>query len=89
MKTPPKESSALIESPSFEESLRELETIISAMEVGQMPLQEALDTYKRGISLLHQCQDTLSSAEQQIRILEANTLRPFTADPAGERENNG
>jgi exodeoxyribonuclease VII small subunit len=89
MKTPPKEPSALVESPSFEESLSELEAIISAMEVGQMPLQEALDTYKRGISLLQQCQDTLSSAEQQVRILEENTLRPFTADPAGEQENNG
>jgi exodeoxyribonuclease VII small subunit len=86
MKTTPKKSSTLIESPSFEDSLTELEGIISSMEVGQMPLQEALDVYKRGILLLRQCQETLNSAEQQIRILEDHTLRSLKPDSSGELE---
>ncbi|AJP47833.1 hypothetical protein PG1C_03835 [Rugosibacter aromaticivorans] len=86
MKTTPKKSSTLIESQSFEDALTELEGIISAMEVGQMPLQEALDIYKRGIFLLRQCQETLNAAEQQIRILEDNTLRPLKPDTLGELE---
>ncbi len=86
MKITPKTSSTLIELPSFEDSLTELEGIISSMEVGQMPLQEALDVYKRGILLLRQCQETLNTAEQQVRILEDNTLRPLRSGSSGDTE---
>jgi len=44
-----------------------------------MPLQDALNAYKRGVALLRQCQETLTAAEQQIRILDANGLRDFDA----------
>ena len=57
-----------------------------------MPLQEALDAYKRGATLLRQCQATLAAAEQQIRILDANGLRDFDAlreTPSGIPENDG
>ncbi len=63
--------------PSFESALAELEGIVAAMESGQLPLQEALDAYKRGMELLHRCRETLSAAEQQIRILEGDELREF------------
>lgn len=65
---------------SFETSLSELETIIGAMEVGQMTLQETLDAYKRGITLLRHCQTALNSAEQQIRMLENGVLRDIESD---------
>jgi exodeoxyribonuclease VII small subunit len=68
--------------PSFEAALSELEGIVAAMEAGQMPLQDALDAYKRGAALLRHCQETLNAAEQQIRILDANGLRDF--DPSQE-----
>lgn len=86
MASTPKTTSTLLQSQSFESSLSELEGIIAAMEVGQMPLQEALDAYKRGISLLRQCQETLNAAEQQIRILEGDNLRPLALDTLGEQE---
>ncbi len=57
--------------PSFESALAELEGIVAAMESGQLPLQESLDAYKR------RCRDTLSAAEQQLRILEGGELRDF------------
>ena len=66
-------------SPSFESALSELEGIVAAMEAGKMPLQDALDAYKRGAALLRQCQATLAAAEQQIRILDADGLRDFDA----------
>ncbi len=81
-----KTTSTLLQSQSFESSLSELEGIIAAMEVGQMPLQEALDAYKRGIALLRQCQETLNTAEQQIRILEGDNLRPLAPDTLGQQE---
>lgn len=73
--------------PSFEAALGELEGIVAAMEAGHMPLQDALDAYKRGVVLLRQCQATLTAAEQQIRILDADGLReldvPQEAPPGG------
>ena len=82
--------------PSFEKALGELEGIVTAMEAGQMPLQDALDAYQRGVALLRQCQETLSAAEQQIRILDANGLRDFDApkevlpgNPAAGSESEG
>jgi exodeoxyribonuclease VII small subunit len=71
--------SATAEAPSFESALSELEGIVAAMEAGQMPLQEALDAYRRGVALLRRCQDTLTAAEHQIRILDANGLSDFDA----------
>jgi exodeoxyribonuclease VII small subunit len=71
---------------SFESSLSELETIIAAMEVGQMPLQETLDAYRRGVSLLRQCQDTLNAAEQQTRILENDALRDLKPETSDQPE---
>lgn len=70
---------------SFESSLNELETIITSMEAGKMSLQETLDTYKRGISLLRQCQDTLNTVEQQTRILENDALHDLRPDTPGQQ----
>lgn len=63
----------------FEAALSELESIISQMETGQMPLQQSLTAYKRGTELLSFCQKALADVEQQIRILnESNQLQAFT-----------
>jgi len=77
--TAPNVDSATATPPSFESALSELEGIVGAMEAGQMPLQDALNAYKRGVALLRQCQETLTAAEQQICILDANGLREFDA----------
>ncbi len=70
---------------SFESALKELEGIVAAMEAGQMPLQEALDAYQLGVSLLRRCQDTLTAAEQQVSILDASGLRDFDPESRGEQ----
>lgn len=64
--------------PSFEATLAELETIVSQMESGNLPLEQSLSAYKRGAELLQICQKTLTNAEQQVRILtDANKLAAF------------
>ncbi len=72
--------------PTFEAALGELEGIVAAMEAGQMPLQDALDAYKRGTVLLRQCQDTLTAAEEQIRVLDGDSLRPLDGDNSDSPE---
>ena len=71
-------------SQTFESALAELENIVAAMEAGQLPLEQLLSAYKRGTELLQFCQQALQVAQQQVRILEANTLQDFSPDDAGQ-----
>lgn len=69
---------------SFETSVSELETIVAAMERDDLPLEEALAAYQRGIGLLRHCQATLSAAEQRVRILEQGLLQDLAASQNGQ-----
>ena len=60
------------ESPSFEETLSELETIVNEMESGDLPLNKALEKFERGIALSRQGQQSLEHAEQKVKILLSN-----------------
>ena len=62
---------------SFEAAIQELETIVAAMEGGQLPLKESLVAYKRGAELLQYCQSTLKDAEQQVQVYERGLLKAF------------
>lgn len=70
----------------FEQSLAELEKIVDAMEQGDIPLEQALASFEKGIKLARTCQKTLSEAEQKVRILiEQNgkqSLQEFADDPS-------
>jgi exodeoxyribonuclease VII small subunit len=55
--------------PDFEASLAELEAIVSRLEQGELPLEESLKQFERGIALTRQCQKALGEAEQKIRVL--------------------
>ena len=65
---------------SFEAALAEIESIVAAMEAGQLPLEQSLSAYKRGAELLQYCQARLQEAQQQVKILEAGTLKNFDSD---------
>lgn len=62
---------------SFEEALAELECIVQAMEGEPLSLEVALERYQRGVALLKSCQDTLARAEERIRVLDGESLRPL------------
>ena len=69
---------------SFEQALAEIESIVAAMEAGQLPLEQSLAAYKRGAELLQYCQAQLQQAQQQIKVLEAGTLQNFSSDNGNE-----
>ncbi|MCY1377298.1 Exodeoxyribonuclease 7 small subunit [compost metagenome] len=50
------------------------------MEDGSLPLEQSLAAYRRGVALTRVCQDRLAQAEQQVKVLEGDLLRPL--DPA-------
>lgn len=69
---------------TFEQALAELEKIVARMEGGQLSLEDALAAHKRGLELAKQCQARLERAQQQVRILEGEVLKPL---PAAAPEN--
>lgn len=51
---------------SFEDALRELESIVQSLERGQIPLDEAVSAYERGTLLKRHCEHRLSEASAKI-----------------------
>lgn len=64
----------------FEAALADLEALVEQLESGQMTLEESLHAYRRGVGLVKLCSRQLTEAEQQVRVLEADLLRPLQAE---------
>ena len=80
-KTSPSEPPAIPKTPeSFEAALAELERLVSSMESGELSLEGSLAAHKRGTELARYCQSVLARAQQQVRVLEKNTLKTFASD---------
>jgi exodeoxyribonuclease VII small subunit len=80
----------------FEQALSELEQLVERLERGDLPLDEALKTFERGVELTRHCQSSLKAAQQKVEILlkrsaqgglDAETAQPFT--PPDETANSG
>jgi len=67
---------------SYEAALAELEVLVGQMEGGDLSLEASLAAYRRGATLVSFCQQQLEKVEQQVRVLDGETLKPFT-DPSG------
>ena len=67
---------------TFEEALEKLESIVSAIEEGKVPLEESIAKYAEGIQLVKQCRAILDDAEKKIQLLAKGEGGELT--PAGE-----
>jgi exodeoxyribonuclease VII small subunit len=63
---------------TFEAALAELEKIVTRMESGELTLEQALATHKRGLELARFCQQRLEVAREQVKVLEGEVLKPLT-----------
>jgi exodeoxyribonuclease VII small subunit len=67
-----------MEKNSLEANLKELESIVSKMEQGDMALEDSIKSYEKGMLLLKLCQDSLKEIEQKVLVLSTeNTLEKF------------
>jgi exodeoxyribonuclease VII small subunit len=55
--------------PEFEQALEELEGLVERLERGDLPLDEALKAFERGVALTRHCQASLQAAQQKVEIL--------------------
>jgi exodeoxyribonuclease VII small subunit len=72
----------------FEAAIAELEAIVRKLEEGDLPLEQSLSLYERGVHLSRYCHARLEDAERRIEILdERGELRQ--APPALANPRNG
>ncbi len=73
------------ESPvNFEESLANLEAIVTAMEDGNLSLEASLEAFEKGIRLTRECQGALLAAEQKVQVLMGENAAPAPFTLEGE-----
>ncbi len=51
---------------SFEEAIKELTAIVARIEQGEIPLQDSLEQYEKGMALIKHCRGILQKAEKRI-----------------------
>ena len=76
----------MAEQPTFEQNLSQLETIVNQLEQGDVPLEQALDQFQKGVALSKQLQATLEGAETTLTKMmnENGDEVPFEQADANE-----
>ncbi|MDR3097791.1 MAG: exodeoxyribonuclease VII small subunit [Paraburkholderia sp.] len=74
---------------SYEAGLAELDALVARMEGGSLSLEESLAAYRRGAVLVKFCQQQLEKVEQQVRVLDGETLRPVPLNTTGSSAAGG
>ncbi len=70
---------------SFEDSIKQLKGIVESIEQGEIPLQDSLEQYEQGMSLIKHCRGILQQAEK--RIEKISKVDPDTSEKvAGEAD---
>jgi exodeoxyribonuclease VII small subunit len=77
---------------TFEDSLAQLESIVEALESGDLPLEKAIKTFEEGVRLSRFCFEKLDETEKKINLLlkdQDGTIRenPFF-EPENKQEND-
>ena len=73
---------------TFEDGMRELETILTDIERGEMGVEESIVRYDRGAFLIQHCRGVLNTAQVQIEALAKPPAEGAGGeDPAAEEEN--
>lgn len=73
----PRSSQTPKEPTSYEQAVAELDQIVQRMEAGQLPLDQLLDSYRRGADLLAWCRQRLQAVEEQVKLLEDGQLKAW------------
>jgi exodeoxyribonuclease VII small subunit len=70
--------------PNFETSMTRLEEIVSLLERGDAPLEQAMTLFEEGAKLLRSCTKQLDEVEQKVTLLTAGEDGQPVEQPFGE-----
>lgn len=67
--------------PTFEESLKKLESIVEQMEKGELSLEQSLKLFEEGVALSAACKKELDEAEGKVQMLIRQRDGSFKTEP--------
>jgi exodeoxyribonuclease VII small subunit len=85
---PPAAAAAAAEPFDFERAMADLEGVVGRLEQGDVPLEEALTAFERGVALTRACQEALAAAEQKVEILLTRPDGSHTTAPLAPAGND-
>jgi len=68
-------------SEPFEDALKKLQAVVEKLERGDLPLEEAVESFTEGIRLVQFCHKKLEEAEKKVQILMADPEGGVSALP--------
>ena len=72
---------------NFEESIKQLKTIVEKIEQGEIPLQDSLEQYEQGMALIKHCRTILETAEKRIEKISKD--QSPSEEPAEQQDDSG
>lgn len=69
---------------TFEQAINQLKGIVDKIEQGEIPLQDSLEQYEKGMALIKHCRDILQKAEKRIEKIS----KEETPEPPKEAESS-
>ncbi len=72
---------------TFEEAVRELETIVSQLEDGRVDLEKSIEIYERGVALKSHCETKLKAAQARIEKIVVSPDGKVSTEPADLDQN--
>ena len=62
-------SESPIDKLSFEQALEQLSSLVTQLESGELPLEESVAAFEKGVKLSRRCEALLDEAEQRLQVL--------------------
>ena len=75
-----------VEEASFEASLKSLEEAVDQLEVGNLPLSDALRLFEQGLKASNICRSRLEEAKQKVEVLMKDNNGDFRLEELDEQE---
>ncbi|MCX5647127.1 MAG: exodeoxyribonuclease VII small subunit [Phycisphaerae bacterium] len=69
---------------TFEQAIGQLKGIVDRIEQGEIPLQDSLEQYEKGMALIKHCRDILQNAEKRIEKIS----KEEPPEPEKKQENS-
>jgi exodeoxyribonuclease VII small subunit len=65
----------------FEEALKKLQMIVERLERGDLPLEQAMESFTEGMQLVQFCHNKLQEAEKKVEVLMQNQQQEWKTSP--------
>ena len=75
-----------IDKNSFEELLDELEAVVASLENGELDLEEAMASFKKGVDLSKECHARLDDADRKVKLLRKQASGAIVEEDFPETE---